>query len=123
MDDREPTAWELMRGIQRIDDSLTALNQKILSRDAFTEYRVAVEQRHQVIEASIAAFEAARVKDRAELGERIDGIAEDIAAERARSMEREEEARKMRQGQAFSIFMAFFGPTAAIIVGILIGAN
>lgn len=98
----EPTGWELMRGLERVQQSIDSLGGKVVTQAAYDSDKVGMNERFRRIEDEIDGFHTKSAeRDKAE------------AAQRA-------EADRMRKTMTLSVALAIAGPIITAIVGILL---
>lgn len=97
----EPTGWELMRGLERVQQSIDSLGGKVVTQAAYDSDKRAMEERMKVMRDEIDDFHT-KSSDR----------------DRAEAAQREENTR-FRKNMNLSIALAVASPIIAAVVGFL----
>lgn len=97
----EPTGWELMRGLERVQQSIDSLSGKVVTQPAYDSDKRALEEWKKSIRDEIDGFHTkSSERDKAEQAQRA-------------------EADRMRKTMTLSVALAVAGPIITAIVGIL----
>jgi len=99
----EPTGWELMRGLERVQQSVDALGARVVSTDLFKAHLDTDGQ------------EKIAIRDE------IRDLREDIDKKTQRDQAREDEARRFKAGQIVAIVMGAAAVVASFIVPFIHG--
>lgn len=99
----EPTGWELMRGLERVQQSVDALGGRVVTSDLFK------------------AHLDTDTTEKAALRSELRDLREDLDKKTERDQTREDEARRFKAGQVVAIVLGVASLAAAFIVPFIHG--
>lgn len=117
----EPTGWELMRMLERIDGRLDG----VVTTDVMRLYQEGNDRRHQENEKRQAAWESksesAHVELDAKIERKVKVVSDKVDALDDKLQERERQDRQLKSGRNLSMALAACAAVVSII-GIVVGA-
>lgn len=105
----EPTPWELMRLLRKIDDRLEHMETRMVSGDVFKAHQEAIERRFQEVEGDQRAWTVESRGEHVRLDAKVDNLRVDLTAqldayrEKQADMERAQREARSRNWLAIGI--------------------
>lgn len=135
--DQEPTAWELMRILQTVQDTLGRMEGRMLTQDAFRTYQEANERRFTQVETAQTNWTVESRGAHVALDGKIDRLNVDIRAsldqyrEKQETLERKardqeianlQAEKKEKAGRILSVSLAVLALVGSLVVGVVLNA-
>lgn len=112
----DPTAWELLRAVREVRDSVREVADRMLTKDRFDEYQRGTDRRFEALEKRQAEWEAKSERAHGELNAKITSVDDSI-------QEKDEKARESRGRMWLAIGLVVLGVILPRVWAVLQGTG